>query len=121
MSMTRNIEKVRAARRRWYAKNKKHAKLKVIERKSEIRKWWADFKSKRKCIDCGECHPSCLEFHHTNDDKESDLCTAVSNGWSKQRIIKEVAKCDCVCANCHRKRHWNESKKKIRLYKHLII
>jgi len=111
--MTRNIEKVRAARRRWYAKNKKHAKLKVFERKSEIREWWADFKSNMKCIDCGECHPSCLEFHHPNDDKDSDLCAAVRNGWSKQRIIKEVTKCDCVCANCHRKRHWNESKKRL--------
>ncbi len=105
--MPRDIEKVRAARRRWYDRNKQHAKAMVRERLLEQVRWWAEFKATQKCVDCGESHPACLEFHHTSKDKEKHLANAVRSGWSREKILAEVAKCVCVCANCHRKRHWN--------------
>lgn len=111
--MARNIEKVRAARRRWYAKNKQHAKKKIQDRRDELSKWFADYKATQKCADCPEAHQSCLEFHHISNNKESTLSKAVNDGWSRTRIMAEVSKCVCLCANCHRKRHWDESKQRL--------
>jgi hypothetical protein len=53
--------------------------------------------------------PECLHFHH-DDPRQKDVTVAqaVVHGWSKQRILDEVAKCRVLCANCHAKHHWNE-------------
>ena len=29
-----------------------------------------------------------------------------SHGYSKKKIIKEIEKCDTLCANCHRIEHY---------------
>jgi hypothetical protein len=51
----------------------------------------------------------CLQFHHIDPGtKEIELSTAISRGWSKKRILAEVAKCIVLCANCHLKHHWRE-------------
>jgi hypothetical protein len=76
---------------------------------SEIRAWWIDFKSTKSCEVCGESAPECLHFHHIDPaTKDIDLGRAASNGWSKERILAEVAKCRVLCANCHLKHHWDE-------------
>jgi hypothetical protein len=61
-----------------------------------------------KCVDCGlhKEHPSVYEFHHL-DPSQKDY------NWQKlrQKSIKaiklELDKCVLLCANCHRKRHWD--------------
>lgn len=62
------------------------------------------------CVYCGEDDPVCLDFHHRNPaEKEAnarDLAT-----WSTLRLLRELAKCDVVCANCHRKIHRKDGKK----------
>lgn len=64
---------------------------------------------KKKCLVCGETHPAVLEFHHRlSSDKEINLSEVGFRGWSEKRILKEVAKCDILCSNCHRKLHWAE-------------
>lgn len=108
--MPRDIEKVRKARRDWYARNKEHAKAKIISRKNELREWLKEIKSHLKCNKCGENHIACLEFHHTDpSSKDAVLANVVNNGWSKQRILKEIEKCEVLCSNCHRKLHWERS------------
>jgi hypothetical protein len=57
----------------------------------------------RGCTDCGynENHAA-LEFDHLNG-RESDRDTVAQlMGKSINRIMKEIAKCEVVCANCHR-------------------
>jgi hypothetical protein len=102
-----NAEKMKAYRRAWYARNKKRAIARTVARRAELREWWNELKAKLLCAKCGETHPYCLEFHH-EDPKKKDRAVshAVHAGWSKERIIAEMAKCVVLCANCHRKLHW---------------
>ncbi len=105
----RDQEKVRAARRRWYRRNAEHAKAKVNERRRALYKWFREYKSGLACQLCEENHPACLVFHHRDpSEKEITINAALRNGWGKERILKEIAKCDVLCANCHRKLHWAE-------------
>jgi hypothetical protein len=110
--MARDQEKVKAARRRWYEKNKDHAVGEVQRRKSELLLWFESYRSKLCCENCGEDHEACLDFHHRNgDEKEAAVCRMVSDGRSKTAILTEIAKCDVLCSNCHRKFHWQERRK----------
>ena len=65
-----------------------------------------EIKKSAKCKLCSEDETCCLDFHH-RDPKEKDfeLGIAANLGRSKERILKEIAKCVVVCANCHRKIH----------------
>jgi hypothetical protein len=56
------------------------------------------------CVDCGESDVRLLEFDHVRGIKESDISTLVPVGMAWQRIVREIAKCEVKCANCHRRR-----------------
>lgn len=56
------------------------------------------------CEDCGYCGcMAALEFHH-RDPRTKEFGVGGFNG-STQRLQLEAAKCDLLCANCHRLRH----------------
>jgi hypothetical protein len=43
--------------------------------------------------------------HRPGSDKLFPVAIAVSGGvYPLQKIVAEIAKCDVVCANCHRER-----------------
>jgi hypothetical protein len=54
------------------------------------------------CADCGEADPIVLEFDHLRDKCFEVTNQFASRNW--QEILAEIAKCDVVCANCHRRR-----------------
>ena len=64
---------------------------------------------KTACIKCGyNKNPAALEFHHPDDNKDSEVAKLASRSWSqplKQRIDEEIQKCEILCANCHREEH----------------
>ena len=98
-----------AAWRKWYAKNAPLKRAWETRRRKEIRRWWDELKATKCCKRCGEDSPECLHFHHRDPEhKELELSNAIGRGWSRDRILAEVAKCDVLCANCHMKHHWNE-------------
>jgi len=103
----KNIESLRRYRREWYYRNKEHAKNKVIERKAKNRQWLKDYKSQVICKYCGENDPVCLDFHHRDPSKKTALISQMVyiKGWSIERMLEEINKCDIVCSNCHRKIH----------------
>ena len=105
-----NQDKLREYRRRWYARNKQHAISRSMDRRKELQRWLVEVKSTLACIRCGENHPGCIDLHHRDpSEKEVEVALVVMvKGWSKARILKEIAKCDPLCANCHRKLHWDE-------------
>jgi hypothetical protein len=57
-----------------------------------------------RCEDCGYDRASAaLEFHHRDGRSKDFTLSRVST--VPARIWAEAAKCDLVCANCHRRRH----------------
>lgn len=80
----------------------------VRKRRTERRAWFDEILSKLSC-QCGENHPATLDFHHRNPmEKESEVGKMLGDLRSKESILLEISKCDVMCANCHRKHHYNE-------------
>ena len=56
------------------------------------------------CVDCGEFDPLVLEFDHIRKKRKTISSLVRScTGWEK--ILKEIARCEVRCANCHRRKH----------------
>lgn len=66
------------------------------------RKLVDEYKLKRGCVYCGMKELCCLDFHHKGDKKFN---IASSLFLSVEALKKEIAKCQVVCSNCHRKIH----------------
>ena len=99
--------------RGWYQRHKDRILEKRSEkrrkREQDIRDWFRTYKSELCCMECGENHPACLQFHHRDKEEKSfTMSNAVLRGTSIKTIIKEIKKCDVLCVNCHAKRHWRE-------------
>jgi len=63
-------------------------------------------KAKQGCADCGENDPCCLDFHHIDPSTKTYAVSRLYAGtWNWERILKEIALCKVLCANCHRKEH----------------
>ena len=54
------------------------------------------------CVDCGETDPLVLEFDHLHSKLFNISQALRDRNW--QSILDEIAKCEVVCANCHRRR-----------------
>ena len=64
----------------------------------------------RECGTCGIDDPVVLEFHHvgTRGPKYAPVSVLVTHGYSWRIVQAEIAKCEVLCANCHRKRTASE-------------
>lgn len=79
----------------------------------ELRKLVYNLKS-QPCLDCGqEFPPWVMDFDHVRGEKVSDVSSLIDNCVAKKRLLAEVAKCDLVCANCHRLRTHERKQDKI--------
>lgn len=104
----KNAEKRRDYRRRWYQKHNTSEKAHVRKRKRKIREWFNEYKKGLKCSICSESHPAVIDFHHKDSkEKELGISYMVADGYSVRTIRKELDKCKVVCANCHRKIHYD--------------
>lgn|SRR5581483_826115 len=57
------------------------------------------------CMDCGKTYPwFVMEFDHRDPSNKSDRVPFMAGRASLKRLLEEVAKCDIVCATCHRDR-----------------
>jgi len=56
------------------------------------------------CTDCGNTFsPEAMDFDHVRGVKLAGISDMWS--WGRDRVLAELAKCELVCANCHRVRH----------------
>lgn len=73
--------------------------------RNTIRQHIQDVKQGQVCIDCREDYPYwILEFDHINDDKLFTIGQFQAVTASLDKIKEEIAKCEIVCANCHKNR-----------------
>ena len=104
----KNIEKIRAQERaveaRRKAKYPDYGRTKLLEFKERRR---AIIRA-AKDIPCTDCHRQypyyVMDLDHVRGTKVINLGLAIARGYSERAIHEEIAKCDVVCANCHRER-----------------
>ena len=93
--------------RQWYERNRaRHiANVAVIKKKlrAEHRRIVVAAKS-RPCADCGFRYPPhVMDFDHVRGTKRWEIGRA-KGAVTTAALREEIAKCDVVCANCHRVR-----------------
>ena len=71
------------------------------KRRRRITQGMFQYLKDKECRDCGNKDMRVFEFDHLKD-KENSINEMLRKGWSWKNILKEVSKCDIVCANCHR-------------------
>lgn len=64
-----------------------------------------EIKAKTPCADCGTIFPAvAMDFDHGDQPKDKSIAALCSMGAGLDRLYAEIAKCELVCANCHRVR-----------------
>lgn len=100
----------KAYRRKHYLANQQKYIKKAKVWNQQLAKDFQEYKKTLFCSKCPENHPGCLDFHHTDpSNKEATISSLISNRkMSLDKIKEEIAKCIVLCANCHRKLHYEE-------------
>ncbi len=74
-----------------------------------LKLWFNSYKETLSCLDCNlsfKDQPWLCDFHHRDPTtKLYSIGFALSGAKSRALIQLELAKCDPLCANCHRTRH----------------
>lgn len=84
------------------ARYKANAKAYVTRLAEERTAWLLDYFEAHPCVDCGENDPVVLEFDHLGDKRFGISRGVRDKNWDL--FLAEIAKCEVVCANCHRLR-----------------
>lgn len=107
---TQQSPEYKAYKRRYLAENR--AKLKPSRKRARKTyqaknvRWLREYKAGLQCLRCPENDPRCLDFHH-RDPSTKKFCVSRNKGRPRHILIEEIAKCDVLCANCHRKLHYS--------------
>lgn len=69
---------------------------------------WLEKQKAGPCVQCGwQGEAFCKDFHHRNkDEKEFPINSRTVRCKSRARVIAEIAKCDLLCAICHRREEY---------------
>jgi hypothetical protein len=97
----KNIEDRRAQKAKEYAK--KRVKFDLL-------------KEGKPCADCGASYPPyVMDWDHRDKGQKCfGIAAALGSNTPWPAVLLEVAKCDLVCANCHRIRTWAQGHSKWR-------
>lgn len=77
----------------------------ISTKEQRLRRWTNEYKRKRGCRRCSEIDPVCLQFHHV-EEKRMGVGEMIANSYPESDVRAEVEKCIVLCANCHRKEHY---------------
>ena len=95
-----------------YEKNKAYYIARSAENKKKHKEAWTEYKSKQSCALCGENHPATFDFHHVVRGPDNVKINKLVKNSSYKKIYEELKKCIVLCANCHRKLHYEEEQTK---------
>ena len=88
----------------WRRSGKKRKPTRILANKQII----LEYRLNHPCA-CGETDPICLDFHHRDGEVKKFGISRIKNKYVGQAaLLAEIAKCDVLCANCHRKHHAKE-------------
>ena len=99
----------RAAWREWYRRepNRRRYSAQAGRRKSRLTRQNRELVRALKaqpCTDCGRTFPPyVMDFDHVGE-KTAEVSALTTYGAA--RLLREIANCEVVCANCHRARTW---------------
>lgn len=68
----------------------------------------------KPCVDCKIFYPPWkMDFDHLDGNlKSGNIAYLFRRGsWKVEKVLKEIEKCDLVCANCHRERTYLRGKR----------
>jgi hypothetical protein len=108
----RNQIKLKEYNRQHYLKIRVYRRDEVLDRQRFIRGRVRELKVELGCSLCGynKCARA-LQFHHLSG-KDENVARMAAQGRSMKRILEEIDKCVCVCANCHAELHDEKEKNK---------
>lgn len=99
----KNPEAYREGQRRWRRENpekanRQHEKVEDLRRKFDL------LKLERPCYDCGGTFPAtAMDWdHRPGVEKSFSISRGIALLKPIPEIMDEIAKCDLVCACCHR-------------------
>ena len=97
-----------SADQRWHYRNVERNTERSLRRRDRHRMWANRLQRQRGgCSRCKETDPACLDFHHVEtDEKVMSVAKMISYGYGKDSLKREIEKCTVLCANCHRKEHY---------------
>jgi hypothetical protein len=90
----------------YYLRGKERDRLRLRNRvqKDDVRAFVLEAK-RVPCMDCGETYPPyVMDFDHRGEDPKTFNISHGVYSQSLKAVKVEIAKCDIVCANCHRER-----------------
>lgn len=84
----------------------------VRARRRKFREKVQALKESHPCTDCGVFYPFYVMQYDHRDPSTKEFCIASAvSRFNLERALKEIEKCDLVCANCHAVRTYNRTKR----------
>jgi ferredoxin len=90
---------------RWHYRNREWNTERSLQRR-RLRLWVNERKVERGCKNCEESDPACLDYHDDGTTKVESISHLISNSCSVTELRGELRKCIVLCANCHRREHY---------------
>jgi hypothetical protein len=96
--ISRNFQRTRAP------KSLKPRNVYERERRAALGTWVLNYLQTHPCVVCGESDPIVLDFDHIRGKKKYPVTYMISHQYCLETVIEEIAKCQVLCANCHRRK-----------------
>lgn len=113
-----NRQKILKQKKKNYLRNKAYYSNYYKIKKPKVRpevinrsKYVANLKSTTPCADCQTSYPAyVMDFDHLPQYKKFKNVSNLMANYSNSTLLREIAKCEIVCANCHRERTHNRKR-----------
>jgi hypothetical protein len=91
-----------------YHKNKGRYVESSKRSRQNRKEWYFNFMKDHSCVRCGVSNPILLDWHHLDPTQKDMNVSEMMNRRSRKAVLDEIAKCVCLCANCHRLVHYEK-------------